>query len=235
MFESTTHLSVLLEKVRYILDAEDNQEDGRHKNSETEAEESEVEGLSAYSSMKFCKNLQAHLMCLTDLTPTLEQVADDLDLSGREPACEPAKVDFHVTNAAKQYVAQIRDKFRNAPQKLVERLGEANWQRRTRIQSQMQGRPDEVEYGETEHAIARSTFAPVSKFHDSGLGSSLPTHSRIAASVASHTSFLSSQADGEAGRLRVPPTPAEILEGTSFECFICKELLSKLKNRVDWK
>src|SRR5277367_4278797 len=83
--------------------------------------------------------------------------------------------------------------------------------------------------------IPKSTFRPVSLFHDSGLGTSMPSRSQYAASNASHTSFLSIETDAAKGRLRVPITPVEVGEGIAFTCFICAQRLSGIRNRVDWK
>jgi len=71
----------------------------------------------------------------------------------------------------------------------------------------------------------QSAFAPVSKFHDSGLGTSM----------ASHSSFVSTEAESSLGRLRVPPTPDAVGNGLSFDCFVCGQRQAKIKNRVDWK
>lgn len=87
---------------------------------------------------------------------------------------------------------------------------------------------------ESSHEV-KSSFIPVSLFQDSGLGSSLPAQTSYAATAASHSSFVSSNAEGESGHLRVPPTPKGVFEGIPFVCEICSHELSEIKNRVDWK
>jgi hypothetical protein len=94
---------------------------------------------------------------------------------------------------------------------------------------------DENEEGTEEQEIAHSTFLPVSKFHDSGLGTSVPAQSDHAFSIASHTSFLSSHAESEDGKARVPPTPEQVAEGQPFDCAICGQTLTSIKSRIDWK
>jgi hypothetical protein len=68
--------------------------------------------------------------------------------------------------------------------------------------------------------------------HDSGFGSSVPTTSFYAASVAS---FISKAGDADSNYFRAPPIPREAIDGKPFECFICGRIISHIKNRVDWK
>lgn len=83
-----------------------------------------------------------------------------------------------------------------------------------------------------ELAIAKSVFRPHSAFHDSGIGTSNPAQTQY---TPSHTSFQSSNTEGEHKSLRVPATPLEVHDGIPFECFICKSFLTNIKTRVDWK
>lgn len=189
--------------------------------------------LRKFGGIRFCDDMTSHIACLQDLAPTIEQMLDEADGSQRlgDDTVRPA---FHVSDPARPFVLQIHDRYRGAPISLVERLGEANWQRWVRIRKQMDG-DDESQEENEEQEIALSTFLPVSKFHDSGLGTSIPALSDRAVSVASHTSFLSSRADAEDGKARVPLTPDQVVEGRPFECFICGQTLTNIKNRIHWK
>ena len=138
-------------------------------------------------------------------------------------------VDFQVSGPARTYVINVRDRFANADSRLVERLGEANWQRHTALRTGMEQEAPET-IGEP-----KSVFVPVSMFHDSGLGSSVPANSSYAITVASHSSFVSSLAEDDTGVLRVPSTPKEVHEGRAFTCEICGHKLNRIKNRIDWK
>jgi hypothetical protein len=198
------------------------------------------EGLEAAeeqnSRLRLESRMHNYVTCLMDLAPTFQQVMGEKDVSLEDPRNASDIVTFHVSHAARQYVLRIVDKYKNVDHGLAERLGEANWQRYVRIQSQIQSTRegeggDHGEIGPT----ARSTFVPLSKFHDSGLGSSKPARSSYAASAASHTSFASTQSDAPGGRLRVPPTPPEVAQGLSFTCYICGGVLTDVKNRIDWK
>ena len=83
-----------------------------------------------------------------------------------------------------------------------------------------------------ELAIAKSVFRPHSAFHGSGIGTSILAQTQH---TTSHTSFQSSNTEGEHESLRVPATPAEVYEGIPFQCYICKSMLTNIKTRVDWK
>jgi hypothetical protein len=182
----------------------------------------------------FLDDIEFYTKCLMDLLPSMEQTYKNACDPGLHLEERSGKVLFHVTEAARPYVLQVHDKFRNAHTTLVERLGEANWQRFIRVRRCMASGIQEDEVKDVGN-VARFAFFPASKFHDSGLGKSLPAESSFAPTVASHSSFISSLTEEGISCSRVPPTPNEVAEGLPFECFICKQTLTKIKNRVDWK
>jgi len=132
----------------------------------------------------------------------------------------------------------LRDKFPEADKRLVERLGEANWQRHINIRKRIEQIDGSVESGSvaiTTAFIAGSIFQPPTLFHDSGIGTSVPAQSCLAPSEVSNTSFISSLADKEGGAARVPPTPAEVDLGEIFRCYLCGQMQLNIKNRMGWK
>lgn len=164
---------------------------------------------------------------LTQLGPTLEQNLIHAE-NARFPASCPTGVPFSASGPAAIYISLVREKYRLAQNQLVERLGEANWQRHVGVRNGMDASVDVHE----DLAIAKSVFRPYSAFHDSGIGTSIPAQTQYA---LSHTSFQSSIAEGERSSLRAPATPAEVHENKPFQCFLCKSILSNIKTRVDWK
>lgn len=194
------------------------------------------ENLMLPADVLFNRDMNNHIRGLADLVPTLQRLlCEESQSTGEHNHCTSITT-FHVTDSARQYVMQIRDKYRKAPTALVERLGEANWQRFVRIR----GKKHEVEGldqdpdGEEMRLSFRSAFVPTD-FHDSGLGASVTFGQHASRSVASHTSFLSSQSDARKGSLPVPPTPAEVHEGQPFICSICEQTLTAIRNRMEWK
>ncbi len=75
-------------------------------------------------------------------------------------------------------------------------------------------------------------------FFDSGLGTTISGKSRYAdhiSSAASHTSFISTNADGDTKAARVPQMPVEVGLGLPFRCIYCGYNIHHIKNRQDWK
>ena len=179
---------------------------------------------------ELAEDLQFHIACLVDLGSTLEQ---SLLCTGKDRvrSFQVAPVPFRVSDAAKVYVSLVRDKFRKAGGPLVERLGEANWRRHVKIRAQMKDISNRVKE-EYEREDPCSSFIPYSAFHDSGIGTSVPPQTQYA---LSHTSSNSSDTEIEEGRLRVPLEPVEVGTGKPFQCYLCGDLLSSIRNRVDWK
>ena len=187
--------------------------------------DSEREGSSDSGSYDIAEDIDFTLTCLIELGPSLEQNLKHAERAWIQRTCIP----FSVSGPAMTYISLVREKFRKADQKLVERLGEANWQRHKDVRGKMEN----TEYSPAEKMdIACSVFRPYSDFHDSGIGTSVPAQTEYA---QSHTSFQSSNIDGEHASLRVPREPYEVSAGKPFQCFLCKCNISNVKNRVDWK
>jgi hypothetical protein len=171
---------------------------------------------------------------LLSLTPTLEQTYRNKHRSTRKPKKHLPGIT--VTTAALYYVHYVASKFPLADKLLVERLGEANWQRHERLRAiERNGPLDEASATQALPLPAKSIFQPVSIFKDSALGSSLPAESERASSQASHSSFASSEGDHEKGHFKVPKLPADASYGQPFTCPYCKKLTSNINCRIDWK
>jgi hypothetical protein len=187
---------------------------------------------------KAATSLKIFTACLMDLLPSMENTLNyaDFKLCNTQNS-QP--VAFEVSGPAQPYLLKVLDRFSKADARLMERLGEANWQRHMALRnihgSVIQDANSVKEVVPEIKATPKSIFVPVSMFHDSGLGSSLPAQSSYAATVAFHSSFVSSITDTENGGLRVPSTPKEVFEKVPFTCQVCDHVLNQIKNRVDWK
>lgn len=183
------------------------------------------EGLSDSGSYDTIEDIGFATACLLELGPSLEQNLLCAE-NARNQRSYRADVPFSVSTPGRIYVKLVREKFPQAHYELVERLGESNWQRHKDIRKQMENpklMPEER---------AKSLFRQYSDFHDSGIGTSVPAQTDYA---PSHTSFQSSNIEGEETSLRVPREPSEVGAGKPFECFLCRCIISNIKNRVDWK
>lgn len=172
------------------------------------------------------KQLKFRTEDLMDLLPTLEHNIALVESAHRNSSV-PAVTPFMISTPAHTYVSVLRDKYSNADEDLIERLGEANWQRHVFVRRKMKLIADWPTHEPTNIFEGNATM-----FHDSGIGTTVSGPSQYA---ASHTSFISSLAEGGKSSMRVPPTPKEITAGESFCCSFCGSLQSELRNRVDWK
>jgi len=223
----------LLEKASSLLGFE-----REHVSSGSDSAISESGDAATSSPPRFDKRMHTLVTCLMDLSPSLEQLLRENDRLKSDKKLETGFAGLHVSEPARRYVYQIHDKFQYADRTLVERLGEANWQRFTRIRQRLQerrgGNPD-AEMTLNGRVEAQLTFGTQSNFRDSGferLSSGRPGDIQP---PPLQNSFQYSPSDRSPGRPRVPQTPREVLEGTPFECFICGSVLRNIKTRVDWK
>lgn len=206
----------------------------RNGHDSDEEYDSGREGSSDSDSYDVFEEIGFTTTCLMEFGPSLEQNLKHAE-DTRVQHSYPPGVPFSVSGPATTYVSLVQEKFKKADYKLVERLGEANWQRHKIVREKMKKPkhfPEEYSSLARETGIASSVFRPYSDFHDSGIGTSVPVQTDYA---PSHTSFQSSNTEGAQVSLRVPREPSEIGVGNPFQCFLCRCLISNVKNRVDWK
>lgn len=140
----------------------------------------------------------------------------------------------HSTQAARPYVLQIREKFKNAATSFVEHLGETNWQRSVRIRQQMGIDAKESEVDDPQFDAYTASF-PVSGVHESGLGTFLSRKTSSTRSSASPSACVPGVARNQFDFTRIPSTPLEVARGIPFVCFICKRTLNEIRDSLDWE
>jgi hypothetical protein len=184
--------------------------------------------------IRFRKDISDTVTLLMDMVVTLEQ---SLVNTVTKTKHNSISTQFYLSGPAQAYVSIIRDKFKSADHELVQRVGEAQWQRHIRIRVLMEGeKKNETVEQVLQQSRTQSIFKPFSTFYDSGLGPSIARISTHVPSNASYSSFVSSIGDGESKHsFRVPPTPAEVGSGKPFPCPICTKQLFGIMNRIDWK
>jgi hypothetical protein len=186
-------------------------------------------GSEASSGFEFkiiLRKLNSNISCLMALLPSMEHTLNSQE-AGRPPNLLE---DFHVSDAARSYVYNVRDKFSEAETRLVSRLGEANFQRHVAIRRRVlceQGESPLEDADEFGLGGPKSTFVPTTTFHDSGL------ETQSAVSVASHSSFKTDNSEFR-GSSRVPDLPDGAYDGP-FPCSICGHVLKNIKTRYHWK
>ena len=234
----TAELRKLVEQIKSVTNIESDNEAHEDHKSRIDGDDTDEDSSSDDDDPhNTLEELEFSTRRLVEMGPTLHQNLYYVE-KARLQCSHPPTVPFAVSEPAWIYVSHVREKFNQAQPRLIERLGEANWQRHGDVRRRTNAIPkrnedldDERERGQ-EGGITCSLFYPYTTFRDSGIGTSVPAQTLYA---QSHTSFQSNNTEGEQASLRVPATPAEVGEGKAFECFLCGHMLSKIKSRIDWK
>ncbi len=202
-------------------------------------------------------SLTTYVSCLLDSVPSLEQAAkNSADHEEALVLQELVPNVFKVSEAARPYCRNIMDKFPKAALGFVERLGEANWERHTRVRECLENAPstDEIAEITAEDGCEKTVAGQETLFHDSALGPSIrtaptlvpdirdSTHAAVvrssptrAASYATFTSFLTHETYGGNRGVRIPPPPDAALTGKPFRCQVCAQFVRNLHNSIEWK
>lgn len=241
--EATKSLQALdawLEKTTYMLhDSDELSRDAWNISRNELAGDSIADSmLCAHDQSEIIESFEESVTMLMDLSPTIGNALAlqiVLDVEDR-----PATVDFTVTDVAQVWIARIAENYKSASNAIVQRLGEANWQRYCRLRA-----PKDATIA-TEYSQAKSVFhgsvaaepknaAASTIFHDSALGPSVHSATDYASSSASHSSFASINSDSNHHFHRVPPEPGEVVDGEPFVCPLCTTRIYGIRNRIHWK
>ena len=230
----------MLEQARSIVSTRNHRDEDTGSDASSDSDESSSSNIEEASDI--IEELRSHVSHLVELGPILVQNVA-YARKAHTKSSHPPVIPFHLSDPAKVYVSLVREKFRNAQDHLVDRLGESNWQRHNMVRQQMKNANSRL--GVDSGLVVESStiyldhkddlfseFRPFSAFHDSGIGTSLPAHTTYA---PSHTSFQSTNPDGENVSVRVPPMPEQFGPGKSCMCPICGNTLPNIANRIEWK
>ena len=196
-----------------------------------DSEDEDTGGDDDFAKFDFIEELTFRVQMVLDLVPALESTLEHVKRSQKQLPY-PITESLYASDPAQIYISVIRDKFPQADERLIQRLGEANWQRHINIRKRMQQR---VGFDETVDTTVGSIFQPPTLFHDSGIDTTIGTQSRNTYSNASHTSFKSDLADKKNGIARIPSTPSEVGVGAPFCCNLCGQMQHSIRSRLDWK
>ncbi|KAL3455278.1 hypothetical protein BJX64DRAFT_77028 [Aspergillus heterothallicus] len=222
-------LNPLVEKAAVILSDNDTSDSSTDSNTDSDSSSLSEAGRNQQG------RLHCYIGCLLELGPTIEKQIANIQFKLDRQAL-PDMNPFSLSLNAQPFAIRIKDRFRDAKIPLVERLAEANWERSVRmmIHAEESSAAEQTTPARSVPATAMTLFKPFSLFHDSGLGTSIPSRSLYAATVASHSSYLSVAAEDDEGRPRVPPLPHEGLRGQTFQCPFCGTCI-KCRDRIEWK
>ncbi|KAF2142612.1 uncharacterized protein K452DRAFT_270397 [Aplosporella prunicola CBS 121167] len=168
-------------------------------------------------------NLETYVDCLSNLGSSLEYPAT-LD-AGQEEAREPVSLSDRL--AHQHYTELIGSRFPRAQETLLERLGKCNWDRYQRISAQ---RKIAALLNYEEHTGDPEDKDALSRYYDSGLGSSIPLSSLMYAETVATS--ISTRAEISHGKL--PRRPDEAKKGMPFVCEVCYRTVL-IKRTKQWK
>ena len=187
---------------------------------ETSDEDDQCDGINLE---ELPNDLAFHTKLLLESSPLIKMCVGKLvEMSTEMPPIDQ----FIISGPAHTYISIMRDKFPKASIQLIERLGEANWQRHYQLRFNEQKIKEQVP-----EPIFQSTF------QNSSYQSRQVEHSRYARSAISarsHSSFKSLETESAADHLRVPPIPDEVADG-SQACPYCGNVQPDISSRIAWK
>ena len=178
------------------------------------------------------EDLKLNIGLLHEFAPTLHHVADDIADEWEQIVVETEQEeDLMIDQPSSYFKKMIESRYPLAKPALVQHLAQCNWSRYQRIRAMCDDSPKELIHQAQEYQH--------SKFHDSGLGSSLQSETlresvetNSQASVASFVSGFTSQNDTS---IVLPPPPPEIFEGKCFTCQVCCKIVAGLRTKSHWK
>ncbi len=218
----TARLTAAVDEASYVI--HDVIHDERDDRSDTSSDGLSDVGLDD-SINEVAEDLKTDAECLMELDPLFRDPVLDLALQKQKQNLEA--IDWTPETV---FCDKIQQRFPKAEATLVEKLGKANW---ARFLSCQEKRNYSAEIGTTSQANAAGdkdedgTVAASSKYHDSGLGTSLPTASSYAETVMTYGA-----ADGQ--KVRIPPLSDEAKKGAPFQCLACGIWVRITKNSR-WK
>lgn len=179
-------------------------------------------GFEQDSISEIAQDLRTDVQCLMDLDPLIRNPV--FDSSSRKQKQKHIEETKWTTQQA--FCDKVGQRFPEADEALVSALDQLNWVRFRRCQAirfkNELGEQEQLDMVKEDH-----TTVAGSKFHDSGLGTSLPTSSSYAETIMTY-----SGAEGQ--KTRIPPLSDEAKRGKPFTCVSCSRTVRVSNNSV-WK
>ena len=214
-------LTAAVDEASYMI--HDAIHDGRDDRSDTSSDDFSDVGPDD-SIAEVAEDLKTDAQCLMELDPLFRDPV--LDLASQKQKQHLEAIDWTPETA---FCDKVQQRFPKAEPTLVERLGKANWARFLRCQEIR----NSVEMGTLSQTNTAGnqgedgTVAASSRFHDSGLGTSLATASLYAETVMTYGA-----AAGQ--KVRIPPLSDEAKNGAPFPCLACGRSV-RITNNSGWK
>ncbi|KAI1339012.1 hypothetical protein F5Y15DRAFT_424133 [Xylariaceae sp. FL0016] len=196
--------------------------------ADNEEEESSCDESSDFepdSLQEITQDLSNDTLCLMELDSLLKSPV--LDTTDEE---EKAAVPEGMRNWSPYhtYCERVESRFPLASNTLIKRIGKASYERYVRCQEERDKRTATGDPESVLLLLAQAQTVVGSTFHDSAIGSSVPSTSAYAETIMSY------RGDNESHHMRVPPIPPEGKTGKPFICVACANSVIISNNSV-WK
>ena len=235
--------AILRDKATVVVQAADRlnylaqQDELTDSDSDTSSDTSSVSEISELEDI--AEDLRTDTECLLDL-------GSRFDENTVGPVISETAVDATLLSTwdpSDNFVDRVRWRYPQCEVKLAERLGKANWARVIRCQeikskNNWSSQHVEAQSGALEPAVktSGSTGGGSTAFHDSALGSSIPSVQSMALTPAAslYAETLVSYRGGQGESVRVPSLPEGALKSKPFVCVGCGDTV-KMSSKSAWK
>ncbi|KAI0411103.1 hypothetical protein F5X98DRAFT_64653 [Xylaria grammica] len=174
-------------------------------------------------------DLETDTICLVEMDPVLKSPVLDTSHDKEKGAHYSSLL---MWSPHQSYCERIESRFPQAENRLVLRLGRANYERFMRCRKMREAQEERDAVPESMESVplvltqAKTVYGS-SNFHDSALGSSLPTTSSYAETIMSY-------GGKDGNHTRIPPLPVEGRAGQPFTCIACGRSVLAPNNSA-WK
>ncbi|KEY65507.1 hypothetical protein S7711_09297 [Stachybotrys chartarum IBT 7711] len=218
------------EKLKYVAQ----KDDAADSNSDTSSDASSVTGASELEEI--AEDLKTDTECLLELGSRFNEKTVGPVIT--ESAVDPTLLE--AWDPSKNFIDRIRWRYPQCQPKLAERLGEANWARVLRYQEKKNTsnplQPTEPQIrADTKAATIKGSTGASTTFHDSALGSSVPSGPSLPAAPSLYAETLASYYGGQGESVRVPSLPEGATKAVPFLCVGCGEYSTPFPTKNEWE
>ncbi|KAK8028448.1 hypothetical protein PG991_005504 [Apiospora marii] len=227
-----TDVVLAADKIKFLIEHDDNGNSDSDGSSDTSSQ-AEADDLD-----EIAEDLVTDTQCLMDLGSRFQE--EHVGPVNVEPAVSAAQL---VTwDPSMNFVDRVRWRYPQCEVAVAERLGKANWARvlRHRETVSENTRPELVMLSTTNPVPAKPAPSQVASttFHDSALGSSVPSVPLdvpgLDNATTEYAETMVSYRAGQGDSVRVPPLPDGAREGKPFGCVGCGMNVT-MKAKSAWK
>ena len=191
---------------------------------------------------EIARDLQTDTQCLMDLEPLIKAAVPDHQHGNATELNSNTALKFsdslyHDWSPHLVFGDRVSRRFPQASAELVTRLAKANLERFLRTKSEREANclaRERAQMGLGDAGEGQPCGTAQSemgtKFHDSGIGTSIATPSSYAETVMSY----GQKGNGDEKTLKIPPLPDDAKGGQKFECVACGNLVTITSNSA-WK